>query len=69
MNIVINLFVDSFLDEVCSSGEASQEFLELFQKLMEDKNGRWKLYLSQRGILVQIGTLVGKVHITCAVNI
>ena len=51
----------SFLDEVTEAGEHAQEFLELFKKLTDDKDSKWKTYLAMRGVLPKIGTLIGKV--------
>ena len=53
--------LSTFLDQVGTAGEASKEYLELFQKLTEDETGRWKLYLARREILVEIGELIVKV--------
>ena len=54
--------LSTFLDQVGSSGEASREYLELFQKLTQDESGRWKLYLARKNLLIQIGKLIGKVN-------
>lgn len=51
----------TFLDQVGGAGEASKEYLELFQKLTQDETGQWKLYLARREILLEIGKLIGKV--------
>ena len=53
--------LSTFLDQVGSAGEASKEYLELFQKLTQDETGRWKLYLARREILLVIGKLIVKV--------
>lgn len=50
--------VHSFLDDVGSAGEHAQEFLELLKSLIEDSSGKWKLYLSMRGVLPKIGALI-----------
>lgn len=52
----------TFLDQVGAAGEASKEYLELFQKLTQDETGHWKLYLARREILLEIGKLIGKVR-------
>ena len=57
----LSLSLSSFLDEVASAGEASEEFLSIFTKLMKDSTGQWKVYLAQRGVLLQIGSLIEKV--------
>lgn len=53
--------LSTFLDQVGTAGEASKEYLELFQKLTQDETGRWKLYLARREILLEIGKLIVKV--------
>ena len=63
-----SLFLSSFLDEVASAGEASEEFLGIFTKLMKDSTGQWKVYLAQRGVLLQIGSLIEKVLISSTVK-
>ena len=61
--------ISSFLDEVSGAGEAAQEFLELFCALTEDEKGKWKLYLAQKSVLLQIGNLIGKVgHMSCSLS-
>lgn len=54
-------FYCSFLDGVGNAGEASQDFLELFQRLIDDNSGRWKCYLARQNILLRIGALITKV--------
>ena len=58
----LSLSLSSFLDEVGSAGEASEEFLGIFTKLMKDQTGYWKKYLAKRGVLLQIGGLIEKVN-------
>ena len=64
----LSLSLSSFLDEVATAGEASEEFLGIFTKLMKDSTGQWKVYLAQRGVLLQIGSLIEKVLISSTVN-
>ena len=48
------------------AGEAAHEFLDLFRKLSEDAEGKWKVYLSQTGLLQKVAILIERVGHTCS---
>merc|ERR1719167_1741318 len=47
-----------FLVEVGDAGEASEEFMELYQKLVS--NGDWRYYLAVKGVLQLLAKLISK---------
>merc|ERR1719474_1877887 len=46
----------SFLAEVGRAGEASQEFINLYKKVVE--SGEWHYYLAVKGVLHQLAQLI-----------
>jgi len=47
-----------FLVEVGEAGEASEEFMELYQKLIS--TGDWRYYLAVKGVLQLLAKLISK---------
>ena len=53
--VIIDLLT-SFLDQVSEAGEAAQEFVALYQRMIA--NDQWKFYLAIKGILATLAKLI-----------
>ncbi|XP_014236597.1 protein purity of essence isoform X3 [Trichogramma pretiosum] len=52
------LLLTSYLDELCTAGESSAEYLTLFQNLI--RQGPWKQFLAVRGVLNTLADLLSR---------